>query len=102
MFIPLKQGSPDGLPMEITKLLGAAKIIEKYRSHILNNISLWTGEKKYIIDDLMKKIIQRCQELKLVTPEAEPLVALRISIYITTLVKNYQYTGWLRGKKRKT
>lgn len=101
IFIPLGQDAPNGSPMEITRLLGAAKIIEKYRSQILNNISLWTGEKKYVIDDLTKKIINRCQELRLVTNDPEPLVVLRISAYITTLVMNYQYTGWFRGKKRK-
>ena len=101
MFTPLAEDLSAGSPPEITQVAGAARTIDKYRPHILNNISFWTGEKKYIIDDLIKKIIQRCQDLKLVTTESEPLVALRISAYITTLVMNYQYTGWFRGKKRK-
>ena len=101
MFTPLGNDLSAGSPPEIARVLGAARTIEKYRPHILNNVSFWTGEKKYLIDDLIKKIIQRCQELKLVTSESEPLVVLRISTYITTLVMNYQYTGWFRGKKRK-
>ena len=101
MFIPLDQNPADGLRMEITRLSGAAKTIEKYRQAILNNISLWTGGKKYIIDGLIRKIVVRCQELKLVSGDPEPIIVLRISAYLTTLVMNYQYTGWFRGKKKK-
>jgi hypothetical protein len=81
-----------GLPL-------AYDIIKGYRSNILDNISIWTGEKKYVINDLLKTITQRCKDLKLLSYESESLTVLKISTYITTLIMNYMYTGRLRGKK---
>ncbi len=71
----------------------AKDIIKKYRKDILNQISAWTGEKKYIIDDLLQTVRERCSELNLVAVEPEPLVVLKVSTYITTLIMNYIYTG---------
>ncbi|MFH1578031.1 MAG: hypothetical protein ABIC18_03060 [Candidatus Omnitrophota bacterium] len=81
------------------QLLPAYDFMRKYRKNILQDTSIWTGEKKYIIDDLLKKIVQRCKELKLLAHEPESLIALKISAYVTTLIMNYIYTGRLRGKK---
>jgi hypothetical protein len=78
----------------------AAHIIKSYRKNILNSISRWTGERKYIVNDLLKRLAERCQALKLVAPDSEPEAVLRISTYITTLVMNYRYTGRFRGEKR--
>jgi len=77
----------------------AYDIIRKYRSDILQSVSTWTGEKKYIIDDLLQTLVERCKELKLVTAGAESVTTLRISIYITTLIMNYIYTGRFQKKK---
>jgi len=77
----------------------AADILRIYRKDIRDSVSRWTGEKKYIIDDLLKTLIKRCRELKLVAPDEEPLTVLKISTYITTLVANYVHTGWFGGDK---
>lgn len=76
----------------------AAVILRKYKSRLLKNLSHWTGEKKYIIDDLFKKIIKRCQDLELVCVEPDAIITLRISTYMTTLLMNYLYTGRFRGE----
>ena len=77
----------------------AADILRIYRKDIRDSVSRWTGEKKYIIDDLLKTLIKRCRELKLVAPDEESLTVLKISTYITTLVANYVHTGWFGGDK---
>ncbi|MFH1678912.1 MAG: hypothetical protein ABH914_04775 [Candidatus Omnitrophota bacterium] len=77
----------------------AYEIIKKYRMTLLRSISNWTGEKKYVINDLLKTISQRCRELKLISKESESSVVLRISAYITTLIMNYMYTGKFGGRK---
>ena len=77
----------------------AADIIKKYRVDILNSVSVWTGEKKYIINDLLKIIQSRCQELKLVSGQDDARAILKISTYINTLIMNYIYTGWFGGRK---
>ncbi len=87
---------PEGQPVFL-----AADIIEKYQREILKSSALWTGEKKYIINQLIKTIQKRCQELKLAAADPEPMAVLRLTTYITTLVMNYLYTGWFRGEKSK-
>lgn len=90
-----------GIPSEEEKpgVHLANDIIKKYRKSIVNNVSRWTGEKKYIISDLLDTIIERCRELRLAALEPETLVLLKISTYITTLIMNYMYTGRFRGER---
>lgn len=78
------------------KQILASDVIVKYRKEMLNNVSVWTGEKKYIINELLKTIIERCRALKLEVVDTEPLTVLRISTYIMALVMNYMYTGKFR------
>lgn len=77
----------------------AAKIIRRFKKDILNNVAKWTGEKKYIINELIDNIIKRCKDLELISDQAESLAILKISTYITTLVMNYLYTGGFRREK---
>ncbi len=77
----------------------AAGLIKKYRKNILDNISRWTGEKKYIVNDLIMTIASRCGDLKLVSSISESLAVIKISVYITMLVMNYTHTGRFKGNK---
>ena len=81
------------------KDLLAANTIRRYKKDILNNVAKWTGEKKYIINDLLDTIIQRCKALGLLSGESESLAVLRISTYITALAMNYLYTGGFSREK---
>ncbi len=82
-------------------LISAADVIKKNRNLLLRSVSDWTGEKKYIIHDLLKKIEERCRALKLVSRETEAQALLKLSTYVTTLAMNYIYTGWYRGDRKK-
>jgi len=84
---------------ENSKLPLAYKIIRKNRKNIIDSVSRWTGEKKYIIDGLLKILVQRCKNLHLVVSEEEIPTMIKISVYITSLMMNYMHTGRLRGKK---
>lgn len=75
------------------KAMKAADLIKKHRKGILNSVSAWTGEKKYIIDRLLRTLIERCRALSLVIEESEEEAVLKITAYITTLIMNYIYTG---------
>ena len=75
-------------------------IIQKYHKTILETVSRNTGEPKHAIHRLIKGIEQRSRELDLVTSEQESEVALNLSSYITSLTKNYQYTGRYRGDRK--
>lgn len=87
-----KTADTQGLP-------SAIEILRKYKGSILKDVAIGTGEKKYVIGDLLKAIYKRCRELKLVAKDSEPVVVMRVSVYVTTLVMNYLYTGWFRGDK---
>jgi hypothetical protein len=77
----------------------AAELIRKYKKEILNSVSTWTGEKKYVINDLLETIIERCKDLNLRVKEKETFALLKISTYLTTLIMNYLYTGRFRKEK---
>jgi len=79
----------------------AVNCIRKYRQEILDTVSMWTGERKYIVNDLFKDICIRSRAMKLVIKDTESTAILKIAAYITALVMNYSYTGWFRGNKRK-
>lgn len=79
----------------------ATDILRKYRKNILDDVAIWTGEKKYVINDLYKKIYNRCQAIKLFLRDPETIAVMKISVYITTLIMNYFYTGWYRGDKKR-
>ncbi|MCA9409034.1 MAG: hypothetical protein KC733_10115 [Candidatus Omnitrophica bacterium] len=90
------------LTQETIKWKKAFHIIRKYRREIVYQISRSSGERKYIINDLIKDISKRCQELKLVTQDEDLIVVLKITSYITALIMNYLYTGRFQGTiKRK-
>jgi hypothetical protein len=76
----------------------AAAVIKKYEKEIIKAVHSFTREKKYIIFGELKKMIQRCQSLKLVAAEPYDLVVLKMSTYLTTLIMNYMYTGKFKGE----
>jgi len=82
------------------KLLKAADIIKKHRKNILKSATRYSGEKKYIANDILKGMQKRSRELKLLCEAEETLVVIEMSTYITSLLMNYIYTGRYRGEKR--
>lgn len=81
------------------KLPLAHDLIKRYKKSVIDSVSNWTGEKKYVIDDLLRKLIMRCKDLKLVVADPEDIAVLRISVYVTALITNYLYTGKMRGER---
>ncbi len=77
----------------------AYKLIRAYKKNIINSVSHWTGEKKFIIDDLLKTLVNRSKDLRLVVTDTESVAISRVSIYLTTLIMNYMYTGTLLGEE---
>lgn len=86
---------------ENKKLPKAADVIRKHRRTILNSVSKYSGERKYVINDLLKDVQTRSRELKLAAASDETSVSLNLSSYITSLIMNYLYTGWFRGEKKR-
>jgi len=86
---------------ENKKLPKATDIIRKHRRTILNSVSKYSGEKKHVINDLLRDVVKRSKELKLAVASDETSVSLNLSSYITSLIMNYLYTGRFRGEKKR-
>lgn len=71
----------------------AARFLRRNRTTLGNTVSRWAGERKYIIDELVKKLATRCEsnDLRLGKPEAQ--TNLEVAAYLATLVTRYLFTG---------
>ena len=75
-----------------------ARLLQAYRKPLLTTIAEWTGERRFMVNEVYKAVLRRSRALRLVTAEPEPLALLRLSSYLTTLLMNYRHTNRLRGK----
>ena len=94
----LKRMFIEGNPKNDTRL-SVAKLLQSHRKPLLSNVCEWTGEGRYMVNEVIKAIHQRCKALHLVTEDTEPVAILQLSTYLTTLLMNYQHTNRLRGLK---
>lgn len=76
----------------------ASRLVRKYKKDILNSTAVWTGEKKYVISELVNAIAERCEKLDLIVANSKEKVLTDVTTYITTLVMNYIHTGRFRNK----
>ncbi|MCR4338038.1 MAG: putative zinc-binding metallopeptidase, partial [Candidatus Omnitrophica bacterium] len=97
----LKKIFPLTVSDPVPNKVAAREIFRKYQKRLVEDISRWTGERKYVINDLFKTMSKRGQQLKLFAAEEESVLVLRVSSYLTTLVMNYLYTGWYRGERKR-
>jgi hypothetical protein len=77
----------------------ASRYLRHHRRPLMNAVCEWTNERKYRVNKLLARLIERCDQLDLHVPADEPRKHLQVSAYITTLVMNYLFTG--RFKRRK-
>ena len=71
----------------------AAKIMRKHRSALIASIEQWTGQRKYTVSMLVRKLSERCQELKLTAPREPARLYFELAAYLATLVTNHLHTG---------
>jgi len=53
----------------------------------------WTGQRKYTVDMLVRKLTLRCQALKLPSPRDPVALHMELAAYLSALVTNHLYTG---------
>jgi hypothetical protein len=76
-----------------------ATLIQAHKKELATAVADWTGERKYMLNEVIKAVHQRSKALKLVTAEPESVAVLKLATYLTTLLMNYRHTNRLRGKK---
>lgn len=79
--------------------MAAATYLKRNQKDIMNAVCAWTKERKYRVDQFLKRLIMRCHELGLAVSVEDQRVPLRVAAYIATSVMNYLFTGrFKRGK----
>ncbi len=71
----------------------AAAFMRRRHKPIVERVVRWTGQRKYVVDELARKLLQRCTELGLHAPADEVALALDVGAYLASLVTNHLYTG---------
>ncbi len=79
--------------------LKASSYLRLRRRRLLNAVCLWTNEKKYRVNELLARLIDRCDHLGLHVHNDDPQQDFRVSAFITTLVMNYLFTGKFKRTK---
>lgn len=77
----------------------ASQFIRGYRVKMLNDIALWTGGKKFIINRLLQDLITRSHEINLYLVHNEAETMLKLTAYVTSLIMNYLVTGSFKRKR---
>jgi hypothetical protein len=71
----------------------AAKVMRRHRTALVESIVQWTGQRKYTVSMLVRKLSLRCQELKLVAPQDPARLHFELAAYLAAVVTNHMYTG---------
>ncbi|HLY19820.1 MAG TPA: putative zinc-binding metallopeptidase [Bryobacteraceae bacterium] len=71
----------------------AVKLMRRLRGALIASVVEWTGQRKYIVTTLVRKIIERCRELHLMAQRDSVRLHFELASYLATLVTNHQYTG---------
>lgn len=71
----------------------AKRFMMKERKSIVESVSRWTGERKFTIDELVKRLANRCGEIDLVLKDSLDATKVQTVAYLSTLVTHYLFTG---------
>jgi hypothetical protein len=80
-----ENGEPGGEP--------AAAMMRRHRGALITSLVQWTGQRKYTVSMLVRKLMVRCRALKLTTPKDSVLLYFELASYLASLVTNHLYTG---------
>lgn len=71
----------------------AATMMRRHRGPLIAAIVQWTGQRKYTVSMLVRKLMLRCRALKLTAPKDSVRVQFELAAYLASLVTNHLYTG---------
>jgi hypothetical protein len=71
----------------------AARAMRRHRAALIAAIVRWTGQRRYTVDMLVRKLTLRCQALKLSSPRDPAALYMELAAYLSALVTNHLYTG---------
>jgi hypothetical protein len=71
----------------------AARLMRTHKGAIVSSVVQWTGERKYTVDALVRKLTERCVSLRLDAPADRDALLLEVGAYLSALVTNHLHTG---------
>lgn len=66
----------------------ASLFLKRHRKHIINSVSMWSGQRKYDIDKLIRKLADRCDDLGLWLHRSEEETIFETTSFITAVMCN--------------
>lgn len=84
---------------EVPDRIKASKFLRQRRRKLMDSVHQWTNEKKYRVQGLLARLIERCDQLDLYIKPNDEALSLQVSAYVTTLVMNYLFTGKFKRRK---
>lgn len=86
-------------PPGSTPNLKASLYLRQRRRPLMDAVCESTNEKKYRVNKLLVRLIDRCDQLDLYLSPGDAVPDLQVAAYITTLVMNYLFTGKFKRRK---
>ena len=77
----------------------ASLYLRQRRRALMDAVCEPTNEKKYRVNKLLSRLIERCDQLNLYLKAGDTAPDLQVAAYITTLVMNYLFTGKFKRTK---
>lgn len=77
----------------------ASSYLRLRRRRLMNSVCQFTNEKKFRVNKLLARLIDRCEQLDLHVLNDDPQMDFRVTSFITTLVMNYLFTGKFKRTK---
>lgn len=71
----------------------AAQLMRRLRNVLIAAVARWTGQRKYVGSELVKRLVSRCHELALPAPRDQSKLLIELAAYLATLVTNHMHTG---------
>lgn len=71
----------------------AAQVMQAMRHRLSSAVVRWTGQHKYVVDMLVRRLITRASELKLAAPRDQAALLMNLAAYLSALVTNHLHTG---------
>ena len=71
----------------------AARMMRRNRAALVTSIVQWTGQRKFTVNTLVRKLMRRCQELHLSAPRDDAKVYFELAAYLAAMVTNHMHTG---------
>jgi hypothetical protein len=68
-------------------------MMRKHRAALIASIVQWTGQPKYTVSMLVRKLMRRSQEMKLTAPKDTARLQFELAAFLAALVTNHLYTG---------